>query len=664
MTAHADGAVTGLLSLVPWGKNGLSLDLMRRSPEAANGTTELLVARLLEQAKNLGIIRVSLNFAMFRGLFAEADRLGAGALTRLNTSVLGFFERFFQLERLYRSNAKYRPEWFPRYLCFDGLLVLPRVALAAAQVEGFVPGLWHREAPQHRLTEAELELVGALETAPPRQHGPARRLSAQTRHRLRHAQMLRDAGMEPYPVGMAPAVSVAFVDGGQGTPVRVFGRIRGLRHHGGVLFADLTDGGRVVQAVLEREVLGTERLRLLSRALDVGDLVVVTATAARSRTGTPSFRVSRLEMAAKALHPVPYVRGPAALPGARPRHRAVDLLVRPAGWDVLVRRGRVIAEIRRLLGEEGYREVETPILAAPGGGALARPFLTYSNASGTDLTLRIAPELYLKRLLVAGSGRIFEIGRNFRNEGADAIHSPEFTSLEAYSPFADYADMKELAERLIKAAAREVHGAAMVPLRRAHAPGEPPELTDVSGPWAWVKVLDAVSRVLGQRVSVDSDPDLLVRLARRHGLPVGPGSGPGTMLEELYARLVEPATVLPTFYYDFPAESTPLAASHRSGAGLVERWDLVANGMEIGTGYSELTDPLEQRRRLTEQALHAGAGTGGAAGGDEDFLFALETGMPPAGGLGIGIDRLIMLLEGVSIREVLSFPFTKPGAGP
>lgn len=661
VTAHTGGgAVTGLLSLVPWGRNGLSLDLMRRSPEAANGTTELLVARLMEQAKDLGITRISLNFAMFRGLFADADRLGAGAVTRLNTSLLGFFERFFQLERLYRSNAKYRPEWFPRYLCFDGLLVLPRVALAAAQVEGFVPGLWHREAPQHRLTEAELELVGALEAAPPRPRGPARRLSAQTRHRLRHAQMLRDAGMEPYPVGMAPAAPIGSVDGGPGQPCRVYGRICGLRHHGGVLFADLTDGGRTVQAVLEREVLGTERLRLLSRALDVGDLVVVTATAARSRTGTPSFRVSQLEVAAKALHPVPYVRGPVA-PGGRPRHREMDLLVRPGGRDVLARRARVLGEIRRLLGEEGYREVETPILAAPGGGA-ARPFRTYSNAYGTDLTLRIAPELYLKRLLVAGTGRIFEIGRNFRNEGADATHSPEFTSLEAYSPFADYADMKELAERLIKAAATEVHGAALVPLRRAQAAGEPPELTDVSGPWAWVKVLDAVSQVLGRRVSADSDPDLLVRLARRHGLAVGPGADAGTVLEELYARLVEPATVLPTFYYDFPAESTPLAAPHRSGAGLVERWDLVANGMEIGTGYSELTDPLEQRRRLTERALHAGAG--GAAGADEGFLFALEIGMPPAGGLGIGIDRLMMLLEGTSIREVLSFPFTKPEAGP
>ncbi|GLB68813.1 bifunctional lysylphosphatidylglycerol synthetase/lysine--tRNA ligase LysX [Arthrobacter mangrovi] len=664
VTAHGDdGAVTGLLSMVPWGRNGLSLDLMRRSPEAANGTTELLVARLMEQAKDLGITRISLNFAMFRGLFADADRLGAGAVTRLNTSLLGFFERFFQLERLYRSNAKYRPEWFPRYLCFDGLLVLPRVALAAAQVEGFVPGLWHREAPQYRLTEAELELVGALETAPRRPRGPARRLSAQTRHRLRHAQMLREAGMEPYPVGMAPAVPVASADGGPGQPCLVFGRIRGLRHHGGVLFADLTDGGCTVQAVLERGVLGTERLRLLSRALDVGDLVVVTATEAQSRSGTPSLQVSQLQVAAKALHPVPYVRGPAG-PGSRPRHREMDLLVRPAGMDVLVRRARVLGEIRRLLGEEGYREVETPILAAAGGGAAARPFRTYSNAYGTDLTLRIAPELYLKRLLVAGSGRIFEIGRNFRNEGADATHSPEFTSLEAYSPFADYTDMKELAERLVKAAATKVHGAAVMPLRRAQAPGEPPELTDVSGPWAWVKVLDAVSQVLGQRVSADSDPDLLVRLARRNGVAVGPGPGAGTVLEELYARLVEPATVLPTFYYDFPAESTPLAAPHRSSTGLVERWDLVANGMEIGTGYSELTDPLEQRRRLTEQALHAGAGAGGGYGVDEDFLAALETGMPPAGGLGLGIDRLMMLLEGTGIREVLSFPFTKPGAGP
>ncbi|MFD1214393.1 lysine--tRNA ligase, partial [Arthrobacter sp. GCM10027362] len=459
-------------------------------------------------------------------------------------------------------------------------------------------------------------------------------------------------------VGLRPAVPAAAVDLTAAGPFRVSGRIRSLRHHGGVLFIDLTDAGRTVQAVIERSDFGTERFRLLTRALDTGDLVVLTAVPGRSRTGCPSLLVSDLEMAAKALHPVPFT----GLQDRRTRlrRRSTDLLVHPEGLDLLARRSRILSAVCRLLEREGYRQVETPMLNTVHGGAAARPFRTYSNAYGVDLTLRIAPELYLKRLLVGGAGPIFEIGRNFRNEGADATHNPEFTTLEAYRPFADYTDMKELTERLVKAAAAEVHGAAVLPLRAVHGRAAPPVLTDVSAPWPVVPVTEAVSCAVGQPVSAETDFEELLRLARQHGVAVGPGMGPGAVLEELYSALVEPATVLPTFYCDFPVETTPLAAPHRRRPGLVERWDLVAGGMEIGTGYSELTDPFEQRRRLTMQSLKAAAGDVEAMEIDEDFLYAMETGMPPAGGLGIGMDRLVMLLTGSTIREVLSFPFVRP----
>jgi len=673
VTAHrGEDEVVGLLSFVPWGRRGLSLDVMRRAPEAPNGTTELMVAELMEQGSARGFTKVSLNFAMFRSVFAAAERIGAGGLTRLNSSVLGFFDRFFQLESLYRANAKYRPEWVPRYLCFDGLLALARAGTAAGQAEGFLPMPFAGPAPQHHLDESQLRQVRAIRSAPATVREPRR--TQQTRHRLRHAQMLQEAGLPPYPIGVAPAASVGVTDpsgtapaspsaAGDGSPprLRVQGRVRAVRHHGGVLFLDLTDAGTTRQAVLEREVLGAEHFGVLARTLDTGDLVVAEARPGRSRNGTPSLLVSALTVVAKALHPVPFTGFED--PEARLRRRSTDLLVHPQALEVLAGRSAAITAMRRFLVEEGYREVETPMLNTVHGGASARPFRTFINAYGTALTMRIAPELALKRLLVAGAGPIFEIGRNFRNEGADATHNPEFTSLEAYRPLADYHDMRELAERLIKTMATTLHGAPRLPLRDVHGTDRAAELTDVSEPWPVITVTDAVSRALGRPVSVDTDLDELLEIARTHGIGIGPGKGSGAVLEELYGELVEPATIRPTFYCDFPAETSPLTAPHRAVPGLVERWDLVVNGMEIGTAYSELTDPVEQRRRLTEQSLKAAAGDVEAMEIDEDFLYALETGMPPAGGLGIGVDRLVMLLtDSTSIREVLTFPFVRPSA--
>ncbi|QIR68684.1 hypothetical protein HBK84_00095 [Kocuria sp. KD4] len=328
--------------------------------------------------------------------------------------------------------------------------------------------------------------------------------------------------------------------------------------------------------------------------------------------------------------------------------------------DLLRQRSLAVDTVRRVLTGQGYREVETPVLNTVHGGASARPFRTYINAYGMDLTLRIAPELYLKRLLVAGSGPIFEVARNFRNEGADATHNPEFTALEAYHPFADYTVMRELTETMIKTVAQALHGTQVLPLYDVHNPDAAPVLTDVSGPWPVIAVTDAVSKAVGRRISIESDFETLLAVAAQHDVEIGPGMGPGAVLESLYEELVEPHTVFPTFYCDFPEETSPLTAPHRSEGGLVERWDLVVNGMELGTAYSELTDPVVQRHRLTEQSLKAAAGDLEAMRVDNDFLDALEVGMPPAGGMGIGLDRLVMLMTATTIRDVLSFPFVKP----
>jgi lysyl-tRNA synthetase class 2 len=322
-----------------------------------------------------------------------------------------------------------------------------------------------------------------------------------------------------------------------------------------------------------------------------------------------------------------------------------------------------VTAVRQALLDRGFLEVETPILQSVHGGARARPFTTRMRSLDRELNLRIAPELYLKQLLVAGFGPLFEIGRNFRNEGTDSTHNPEFTSLEAYEPGGDYRSMLRLTRELIITAATAVYGKPVVPLpqrldRRRCGDADP---VDISGAWPVVPFLDAVSRAVGEPVDLSTDLDRLTGLAERFDVDLPARDlGPGAVLEALYGRLVEPTTVFPTFYIDFPRETSPLTRPHRRRPGLVERWDLVAAGMEIGTAYTELTDPVDQRQRLTEQSLQAVAGDPEAMEVDETFLTALELGMPPAGGLGIGIDRLVMLLTHRPIRSVLTFPFSRP----
>ncbi len=664
VTAHdADDEIVGLLSFVPWGLTGLSLDVMRRSPEAPNGVTELMVAELMDAADDLGIVQVSLNFAVMRSVFADAEELGASPFAKVGSGLLGVLDRFTQIESLYRNNEKYRPEWVTRYICYEGAASLLPVGLAVGAAEGFLPHPGHSRASANRaLSPAQLEQAADAERRTLDLEAAEPRRSDQSRHRLRHLGELVAAGRNPYAVGRDGGLPLREFAGERwdaaaatGERVRVNARVRGLRRHGGVVFADLVDGAVRAQAVFEAAALGAGELALFGRAVDSGDVVVLDGTVGASRNGTPSLLVTAWEVAAKALQPVPF--GGLSDPGQRARQRTLDLLVHPEAGDKLRARSLALRAVRDTLLAEGYLEVETPILGTVHGGATARPFRTFSHAYGVDLVLRIAPELALKRLLAGDMGPVFEIGRNFRNEGADATHNPEFTVLEAYKPFADYTDMRLLTEAVIKAAARAVFGAEVIPL-----PGDDGEtrLVDVSGQWPVVTVCDAVSAAVGQPVDQFTDLETLLGLARRHEVAVHDGMGPGAVLEELYGELVEPATMLPTFYADFPLETSPLTGAHRSKQGLVERWDLVIRGSELGTAYSELNDPIEQRRRLTEQSWKAAAGDVEAMEIDDDFLAALEAGMPPAGGVGIGLDRVVMLLTESNIREVLTFPFVRP----
>lgn len=660
MVRDITGHPVAILTFLPWGRHGLSLDLMRRSPQAPNGVNEFLVAEVMAWAADHGIERVSLNFAFLRHIFARAEDVAAAPGERFSSRLLGALDRYWQIQRLYRSNTKYRPDWRPRYFGLPSPLMLVPVGVASMLAEGFIPDWFHmlRSAPAGAgLTSAELtELRETTRALPPGSDTVPR--SDQSRHRIRHLHELQDAGQPGYPVASRTCVELADLaeDATVDPSIELVGRVRSLRDHGGVCFIDLVDGMAHRQLVVEAEAIGRESLRQIARLVDSGDLLGVHAHSGESRNGTPSLLVDSWQILAKALQPIPWWGFND--PRARARSRSLDLLVHPEQMDLLAARSRAITSVRRTLVDAGFCEVETPMLNTVHGGANARPFRTHINAYDTDLVLRIAPELALKRLVVAGMGAIFEIGKNFRNEGADASHNPEFTVVEAYQPYADYTTMRLLTQRIIQEAATAVHGRPVMPLPTG--PDGKLELTDISGDWAVVSVCDAVSEAVGTRIDPTTDLDELIGIAQEHGIHIGPDWGAGKLIEELYGELAEATTVAPTFYVDFPAETSPLTAPHRTQPGLVERWDLVAGGMELGTAYSELTDPIIQRQRLVEQSWHAAMGDAEAMEVDEDFLTALELGMPPTGGLGIGLDRLVMALTGSSIRQVLTFPFIRP----
>ena len=657
---HPDGTPAGLLSFVPWGQRGVSLDLMRRERDGINGLVELMVTTLIEKKSDFGLRRISLNFAMFRAVFAEAEEFGAGPVTKLNNAVLGVFSRFFQLESLYRSNAKYRPSWVPRYLCIDSPLSLLRVSIAAGIAEGFLPQLGRRE----RLTAppAAPWLVAAVadaeEQAATRRPPALRRPREQERIRRQRLATLELAGMPGYPVsvprtGTLPEV-IALPDG---AAVSATGRVVALRDFGGVDFAVIAAESASLQLVLDRSIVGAGSLELWRRGVDRGDIVSATGTLGASRSGERSLIATSWQMASKSLKPLPSLRTGLTDPEARARNRSVDLIVNPDTSRILRSRSLAVGALRTAFWSRGFTEVETPILQNVHGGATARPFTTHINAYDRDLSLRIAPELFLKRLIIGGTGPIFELGRNFRNEGADATHNPEFTSLEAYLPFADYHTMRTITADVIREVAVAVHGSPVA--MRPNASGGF-DTVDLSAEWAVVSVHDAVSKACGTLVDPGTPAEQLQEIAVAHQIPAPDAMSAGELVMDLYDHLVEGNTFAPTFYMDFPVETSPLTRTHRTDPRLSERWDLVAFGMEIGTAYSELIDPIDQRARLTEQSLRAAAGDEEAMEIDEEFLGAMELGMPPTGGLGLGVDRVAMMLIGTPIRSVLTFPFVRP----
>ncbi len=491
---------------------------------------------------------------------------------------------------------------------------------------------------------------------------PADDLPEQMKVRREKRDRMLAEGVEPYPVSYPRTSTLARIreqyaelptDTATGDRVSVTGRVIFVRNTGKLCFATLRDGdGTELQAMLSLDRVGAERLEDWKRLVDLGDHVGVTGEVITSRRGELSVLVEQWAITAKALRPLPVAHKPLS-EEARVRQRYVDLVVRPQARQMVRTRAAAVRSLRDTLHARDFIEVETPMLQLLHGGAAARPFVTHSNALNTDLYLRIAPELFLKRAVVGGVDRVFEINRNFRNEGVDSSHSPEFAMLEAYQAYGDYNTMAELTRNLVQQAAIAVGGSTVV----THADGRE---FDLGGEWRSVTLFGVLSEALGEEVTVRTERSRLVEYADKVGLAVDPKWGPGKLAEELFEELVVPSLQAPTFVFDYPEETSPLTRAHRTEPGLAEKWDLYVLGFELGTAYSELVDPVVQRERLVAQAQLAARGDDEAMRLDEDFLRAMEYGMPPAGGMGMGIDRLLMALTGLGIRETILFPLVRP----
>ncbi|WP_447972785.1 lysine--tRNA ligase [Nitrospira sp. Kam-Ns4a] len=432
----------------------------------------------------------------------------------------------------------------------------------------------------------------------------------------------------------------------------VAGRIVALRRFGKAAFALLQDGADRLQVYLKKDRLGEAAYRV-AQELDLGDWIGVSGVLFRTKTDEFTVEVHQLTFLSKALRPLPEKWHGLTDVETRYRQRYVDLIANPEVQRIFVARSRIIAAIRAFLVEKGFLEVETPMMHPIPGGATARPFVTHHNALGVDLYLRVAPELYLKRLVVGGFPRVFEINRNFRNEGISTVHNPEFTMLEFYVAYADYQDLIALTEELLSRLAREVLRSTTIEYQGHRISLDPPWRR-----WAWRQ---AILDVNGLDPAVLSDPAAAREAARRLGVTVPPGAGLVDILTEIFEETVEPTLIQPTFITDYPIELSPLARRKDADPTLTDRFELYIAGREIANAFSELNDPLDQRQRFEAQAARRAAGDDEAHHVDEDFLRALEYGLPPTAGEGIGIDRLVMLFTNqASIRDVILFPQLRP----
>jgi lysyl-tRNA synthetase class 2 len=492
-------------------------------------------------------------------------------------------------------------------------------------------------------------------------------LPEQMQVRREKRQRLLDAGKHPYPVHVERTHTIRQVrddwdpalesgrlepDTRTGEQVAITGRVIFLRNTGKLCFVRLREGdGAELQVMLSLAEVGEEALAEFKSLVDIGDLISVRGEVVTSRRGELSVAATEWQMAAKTLRPLPNEHKPLS-DEARIRLRYVDMMIRPEAREMVRTKATVLRSLRRTLDERGYLEVETPILQLTNGGAAARPFHTHLNALDQPMLLRIALELDLKRAMIGGVDKVYEIGRTFRNEGLDSTHAAEFSMLEAYEAYGDQFTMMELTRALVLDAARAVG--------RTVVPGRDGSEIDLEAEWRQASIMDLVAEAVGEEVTPDTPTETLRKYAAAHDVELQPKWEAPEIVVELFEQLVEDNLINPTFVMDYPSAVKPLAKPHRSKPGVNEAWDLIINGVELAPAYSELNDPVVQRDRLTAQSMLAAQGDPEAMELDEVFLKAMEYGMPPAGGMGMGVDRLIMLLTGAGIRETILFPLLRP----
>ena len=487
-------------------------------------------------------------------------------------------------------------------------------------------------------------------------------LPEQLRIRREKRAGLIERGVEPYPVAVARTSSLADIrvkyadleiDKATGDIQSLTGRVIFKRDTGKLCFATLREGdGTELQAMLSLDKVGQEVLDSWKSDIDLGDIVSVTGEIITSKRGELSILANSYAMAAKSLRPLPNDHKPMS-EETRVRMRYVDLIVREEARSNARLRPAVLRSLRETFHNENFIEVETPMLQVMHGGAAARPFKSFSNAYDMDLFLRIAPELFLKRCVVGGIERVFEINRNFRNEGADSSHSPEFAMIESYQAYGDWRSIADLTRSLVQNAAMAVAGSHVV----THHDGRQ---ADLGGKWKEISLYDAISKGVGETVTALTSIDDLKKIATKLGMKIDPKWITGKLAEEIFEHVAKDQLIEPTFVMGFPVDTSPLVRAHREIPGVAEKWDLYVDGFELATGYSELIDPVIQRERLVEQATLGAKGDLEAMQVDEDFLRAMEFAMPPMGGMGMGVDRLLMALTGLGIRETILFPLVKP----
>lgn len=487
-------------------------------------------------------------------------------------------------------------------------------------------------------------------------------LPEQLRIRREKRAALIEAGIDPYPVSVPRTKSLFDVrnehaglgiDIATGVIESLTGRIIFKRDTGKLCFATLREGdGTELQAMFSLDKIGQESIDSWKSEIDLGDIVSVTGEIITSKRGELSILATAWQLAAKALRPLPNDHKPMS-EETRVRMRYVDLIVRPEARTTARLRPLVMKSLRNTFAMADFTEIETPMLQVMHGGATARPFKSFSNAYNMDLFLRIAPELFLKRAVVGGIERVFEINRNFRNEGADSSHSPEFAMIESYQAYGDWRSIAELTRTLVQNAAMAISGSHVV----THHDGRQ---ADLGGSWHEISLFEAISDGIGQSVTALTSFADLNAIAIKLGIKVDPKWISGKLAEEIFEHVAKDQLIAPTFVMGFPIDTSPLVRAHRTIPGVAEKWDLYVDGFELATGYSELVDPVIQRERLVEQSSLGAKGDLEAMQVDEDFLRAMEFGMPPMGGMGMGVDRLLMALTGLGIRETILFPLVKP----